>query len=233
MEIGRAATAPLAGKKVCIDPGHGGPDSGAIGPTGVNEKDVNLAIALNLRDELVAKGATVVMTRDTDRSVAPAGSGHAEELQARCDVATNAHADIFVSVHNNASDNTSASGLETYHARNASAASIELATDIYGAMTDQLPGHPRGVQSANFHVIYHATMPAELTEVAFITNPAEEKLLNTPDFQKKAAHAIADGVQKYFKATADGTIDTTPQPDGPNTQVEPMPEETLGYLIHA
>jgi N-acetylmuramoyl-L-alanine amidase len=225
-------TTPLAGKRICIDPGHGGYDTGAIGPTGVNEKDVNLAIALDVRDELTAQGATVIMTRDTDRSVAPEGSTHKQELQARCDIATRAKADIFVSVHSNAADKPAPNGMETYHARNASAASIELSNDIYESMTSQIPLHGRGVQAANFHVIYKATMPAELTEVAFVTNPAEEKLLATPEFQKKMAHAIAGGVTKYFRVNADGALSTTRPPEEPGSHIEPMPEDTLGFIAH-
>lgn len=221
---------PVAGHKICIDPGHGGPDTGAIGPTGVQEKDVNLAIALQVRDELVSRGATVVMTRDTDRSVAAPNAPHDDELQARCNVATNSHSDIFVSIHNNAAPNASANGMETYHARDASDASVLLAQTIFGSMQGSLELRPRGVFPANYYVIHKATMPAELTEVAFVTNPLEEKLLASPDFQRKAATAIADGIVAYY-TTAAKTHPSSERPDSARkAPVDPMPEDVLGNI---
>lgn len=224
------APSPVAGRKICLDPGHGGPDAGAVGPTGLREKDVNLAIALQVRDELVARGANVVMTRTTDQSVAAPTAPHDEELQARCDVATNARADVFVSIHANASEKPSANGMETYHARGASDASVLLAQTIFGSLRGALELRPRGVFPANFYVIHKATMPAELTEVAFISNPAEEKLLASPDFQKKAATAIADGIVAYFTTAAKTHPSKRREEGASNAPVEPLPEESLGLI---
>lgn len=224
------APSPIAGRKICLDPGHGGPDPGAVGPTGLREKDVNLAIALQVRDTLVERGADVVMTRVTDQSVAAPTAPHDEELQARCDVATNAHADIFVSIHANASDKPSANGMETYHARGASDASVLLAQTIFGSMRGALELRPRGVFPANFYVIHKATMPAELTEVAFISNPLEELLLANADFQKKAATAIADGIVAYFTTAAKTHPSSRRDESSLGAPVEPMPEEALGLI---
>lgn len=222
--IARMSAGPLTGKRICIDPGHGGEDPGAIGPSGLTEKSVNLAIALDVRDELRSYGADVVMTRDTDRSVAPPGSSHVQELQARCDVATKAKADVFVSVHNNANPNAATRGTETYHSRNADDASKFLAHSIYDKMTAQLPVSGRGVFPSDFYVIYHATMPAELTEVAFISNPDEEKLLASPYFQKKAAHAIGDGIVSYFHRQESEPASTLRPPAARAHVDEPLPE---------
>ena len=102
----------LSGKVIVIDPGHGGNDSGAIGPTGVMEKTVTLNIALRLQKLLEAEGATVYMTRSTDTEVSPKGANASdiEELQARCDVANNHNADIFISIHNDSFTNGAAKG---------------------------------------------------------------------------------------------------------------------------
>ncbi|MDF2930533.1 MAG: N-acetylmuramoyl-L-alanine amidase [Anaerospora sp.] len=89
----------LSGKVICIDPGHGGNDSGAIGPTGTAEKDNNLAIALLLCDKLEKNGATVILTRDTDIEVKVSDASTEAEFGARVDIANDHGADIFISIH--------------------------------------------------------------------------------------------------------------------------------------
>ena len=94
--------------KVCIDPGHGGSQPGAVGPNGTLEKDITLAVSLKLRDLLKAQGFEIIMTRETDKDVRTRPQEN--ELQARCNVANNAKADYFVSIHCNAAEDKSAHG---------------------------------------------------------------------------------------------------------------------------
>ena len=100
----------LLGKIICLDAGHGGSDPGAIGPSGTLEKDNTLAISLLLRDILESNGATVVLTRDTDRTVSAPDSSASEELKARVEIATDANADIFISIHNDSFTSNTAMG---------------------------------------------------------------------------------------------------------------------------
>ena len=190
----------LAGKVIVIDPGHGGNDSGAIGPTGVMEKTVTLNIALRLQKLLEAEGATVYMTRSTDTEVSPKGANASdiEELQARCDVANNHDADIFISIHNDSFTNGAAKGTTGYYYSRGSAKSRDLADKVRSGVIDQIGTQSRGTQSCNFYVVKHTAMPATLVEVAFISNPEEEKLLNSADGAQKAAQGIADGIADYF-----------------------------------
>lgn len=190
----------LAGKVIVIDAGHGGNDSGAIGPTGVMEKTVTLNIALRLQKLLEAEGATVYMTRSTDTEVSPKGAkaSDIEELQARCDVANNHDADIFISIHNDSFTNGAAKGTTGYYYSRGSAKSRDLADKIRSGVIDQIGTQSRGTQSCNFYVVKHTDMPATLVEVAFISNPEEEKLLNSDDGAQKAAQGIADGIADYF-----------------------------------
>lgn len=190
---------PLAGHRIVVDPGHGGDDPGAIGPSGLREKDVNLAVSLHLRDRLEELGADVLMTRETDRSVAPPGSSTREELQARVDIANNWPAEVFISVHSNSWIRPDKRGTEAYHAREASPESIRLARLIHQEMVRRLNLPDGGVRAANFYVIRHTHMPAQLTEIAYISNPVEEPLLADPQFQKEVAVAIASGVARYFE----------------------------------
>ena len=190
----------LAGKVIVIDAGHGGNDSGAIGPTGVMEKTVTLNIALRLQKLLEAEGATVYMTRSTDTEVSPKGANASdiEELQARCDVANNHNADIFISIHNDSFTNGAAKGTTGYYYSRGSAKSRDLADKVRSGVIDQIGTQSRGTQSCNFYVVKHTDMPATLVEVAFISNPEEEKLLNSDDGAQKAAQGIADGIADYF-----------------------------------
>lgn len=191
---------PLAGKRIVVDPGHGGNDPGAIGRVlGVQEKDVNLEVSLKLRDKLLEMGAEVRMTRDTDTSVAPPGSGKKAELQARVDVANQWPADLYVSVHTNSFTRTDKNGTECYHARGASAHSRVLAALTHREMVKQLELKDNGVIPADFYVIKNTDMPATLVEIAYVSNPREEEFLADSGFREKTATAIADGVKDYFE----------------------------------
>jgi len=181
---------------VCVDPGHGGIDTGAIGVGGVKEKDLNLAIGLALAQDLRNAGLAVMMTRDDDSY---------PTLQQRTDMANAGQASLFVSVHNNAGD-ASASGTETYywqdtnHPTNYSAQGQKLATLIQQDLVAALGFIDRGAKTpANgLWVLDNTNMTAVLTEVGFLTNPAEEAKLVTPAYQQLAAGAIAKGIFDYL-----------------------------------
>lgn len=190
----------LKGRKITIDAGHGGSDSGAIGPTGVMEKSVTLRVAQELKRLLVAEGATVYMTRDTDTEVSPKGedASDIEELQARCDIPNQNGSDIFVSIHMDSFTNGAAKGTTGYYYSLGSKRSRDLADKIRSGVIDQLGTQSRGTQSSNFYVVKHTDMPATLVELAFISNPSEERLMNSEAGIKKAAQGIADGIADFF-----------------------------------
>ena len=184
------------GKIIVLDPGHGGSDAGAIGPSGVTEKSVSLAVSLKAEELLTASGYQVVMTRTTDVDVAAPGVSDATELQARVDKAP-PNADLFISVHCNAFSNGSANGVETYHAP--TAVKGERLARLLNEELLKLGGlNNRGVKAARFYVMTHSKCPASLIELGFITNPREEKLLASNDYQQKLAQAITNAVNRYF-----------------------------------
>ncbi len=195
-----AAITGLKGRKITIDAGHGGNDSGAIGPTGVMEKTVTLRIANEVRRLLMAEGATVYMTRDTDTEVSPKGANASdiEELQARCDVANQNASDVFVSIHMDSFSSGAAKGTTGYYYSLGSQKSRDLADKVRSGVIDQIGTQSRGTQSCNFYVVKHTDMPATLVEVAFISNPTEEQLLDSEDGIKKAAQGILDGIADFF-----------------------------------
>lgn len=189
----------LSGKIITLDPGHGGSDSGAIGPNGYMEKDATLPIALKLKKILEAKGATVYMTRTDDHDVyGPFASGP-DELQARSDVANNHRADVFISIHINAFTNPSVGGIATYYYDKNSYDS-KLATAIQNQIAYEKGfGGDRGIQLGNLYVLRHTLMPAVLVELGFISNPTEEALLKTEETQQNFAKEIAAGLETYFR----------------------------------
>lgn len=214
----------LMDKKICIDPGHGGPDSGAVGPTGFGEKEVNLDIALDLKQLLESKGASVVMTRQTDTALTQAGSGPTE-LKARVRVANQSKSDLFISIHHNSGDSPDANGTETYYYSKGSEASKLLARTVFDKLVEKTGLRPRGSFPANFYVIKYTDMPGMLSESAFMSNPAEEAKLKDPAFRHKIAEAIEEGMESYFTKISDGTVDTE-KPNIPDDGVwEPLPCE--------
>ena len=190
----------MRGRKIAIDPGHGGSDSGAIGPTGVMEKSVTLRVSRELKRLLEAEGAQVILTRtgDTETSSKGANATSVEELEARCEIANRADADIFLSIHADAFTNPEVKGTTVYHYTKGSEQSKRLADSVRTALVDAIGTVDRGTQTSNFYVVKHTDMPAILVEISFISNPDEEKMMNSPEGIKKIAQGIADGIADYF-----------------------------------
>lgn len=188
----------IKGKMIVIDAGHGGSDCGAIGASGVYEKDVTLAIAKELQKQLMMEGAKTMMTRTTDREVSRKKDvSDSAELGARVTVAERAQADIFISIHLNSFASPDIGGVETYYYQG-SFAGERLASRVQKSLMMQFDLQDRGVKTANFYVLKHSSMPTILTELAFISNPREEKLLTSPEQQKLFAGAILSGIKQYF-----------------------------------
>jgi len=190
----------LAGKTITLDPGHGGSDSGAIGPTGVTEKSITLRVANELRQMLTDAGAKVLLTRSTDVDVAPQPSTDISELQARCDVGNMVKSDIFLSIHMDSFTNSSAKGTSSYYYAKGTQAGKRLADLVRQGIVEQLGTDDRGTKTCNFYVVKHTTMPATLAEVAFVSNPEEEKIMNSAAGIHKAAQGIFNGIRQYFSS---------------------------------
>ena len=195
-----AFTPGLKGKIIALDAGHGGSDTGAIGPTGVTEKGVTLRVAKALQKLLQAEGATVLMTRTTDTEVSPkkANASDVEELQARCDVGNDGNADIFISMHMDSFTNSTPSGTTGYYYTKGSKAGQRLAQYLSEGVVTALGTGNRGTKSCNFYVVKHTDMPATLVEMAFISNDKEEKLMNSEAGINRAAEGLLNGLRRFF-----------------------------------
>lgn len=179
---------------VVLDAGHGGSDPGAIGVTGLKEKDVNLAITLALDQLLRQAGLRTILTRSGDTY---------PTLEDRARIANEARANIFVSVHSNAAGGPEAQGTETFYQGTPEDYSLEgcrLAELIQDELITALGSVDRGARThwKSLYVLNHTNMPAALVEVGFLTNAEEEARLKDPAYQARAARAIAEGVLAYL-----------------------------------
>lgn len=205
VDVYKRVDGPLDGGPplICVDPGHGGSDTGAVGVAGTYEKDVNLAIGLLLAKNLQDAGLRTIMTRSDDSY---------PTLQQRCDIANAALANLFVSVHNNAAGDPDTVGTETFYWGTPDKYSVQgqlLAQAIQRNLVAAVQSVDRGARThwINLAVLAGTKMPAALTEVGFLTNAQEEQKLLSPNYQKAAAQGIANGILEYLKWST--TIYTT------------------------
>lgn len=187
---------------VVLDPGHGGYDPGAITQQGIYEKEINLRIATRVEQLLKPSGIKVFLTRDEDEDYVPPGVKGREskkqiDLNYRIAMAKQAGADIFVSIHVNASSGAPKSGAETfYHVK--SEKGKRLAESIQAELT-KIPGMNRRIaKPGDFYIINNTSMPAVIVEVGYMNNANELKKLQQAWYQEQLAHAIAKGIGNYF-----------------------------------
>jgi N-acetylmuramoyl-L-alanine amidase len=233
--------------RIVIDAGHGGHDTGTIGPTGLMEKDLCLDVALRLGKIIEQRlpGADVVYTRSDDTFV---------PLEERTNIANQAKADLFISIHANSSRDHAARGIETYYLNlkgsaeamevaareNATAQggvhelqdlvmkiartekideSKELAEDVQDSLAKRIqktskPVKNRGVRKAPFVVLIGADMPSILTEISFLSNPADEQLLKKPEQRQKVAEGLYQGMASYLESMNSVTLNLPVKPGG-------------------
>jgi N-acetylmuramoyl-L-alanine amidase len=215
--------------RIVIDPGHGGHDTGTVGPNGLEEKDLVLDVGRRLGKLLEARlGAEVVYTRKDDTFI---------PLETRTAIANQQRADLFISIHANSSDDPEARGVETYYLNFTSSPdalevaarenavseksiyelqdlvkkialkekieeSREFAGDVqqslHSGLAAKSPGiRNRGVKKAPFIVLIGANMPSILAEISFVSNPGDERRLETSEYRQRIAESLYRGIAKY------------------------------------
>jgi N-acetylmuramoyl-L-alanine amidase len=181
-----APTARLRGKTIIIDPGHGGDDPGAHSGRGRPEKELTLDTAQKAAELLRAAGAKVLLTRNEDRR---------SNLYDVVDFANRSGADIFISIHYNATYINGISGSESYYY---DPASRRFAGLMHEAIVRGLDRKDRGLHRVSFYTVKNVRMPSVLLEPAYLSNNDENDLINSAAFREKVAEAIAKGVSNYF-----------------------------------
>ena len=198
----------LKGRTIVIDPGHGGVDTGAIGPSGTKEKVVTLYVSQALRNILETAGAKVTMTRDIDCDVYGPNATDRQELDARVEVARRTRkADVFLSIHCDAFSNPQSNGTGTF-VYGKFQEDYRLGQALQDGMIRRGGRHDRGVREANFYVIKHSPVPSALVELAFITNYKEEMLLCSDGFQQDMAIGLAEGLAEFLRGYKNDSADT-------------------------
>lgn len=178
-----------------IDAGHGGFDGGAVAPDGTCEKQINLDVALNLRDMLSVCGITTLMTRETDTALADTKSG---DMQRR--LALYEGASAVIAIHQNTFSIPRYSGTQTFYSPS-NASGIELAESVQGSVVKHLQtDNHRPVKpiSEGVFLMQNTTAPAVLVECGFLSNPEELTKLKDTDYQRKMAWSIALGYWVYL-----------------------------------
>ncbi|SEQ15659.1 N-acetylmuramoyl-L-alanine amidase [Virgibacillus subterraneus] len=178
----------MKNKTIVIDAGHGGRDVGAIGASGTHEKDFAFKTTQELKQELTALGANVVLTRKNDEFIS---------LGSRISLPNILDTDAFISIHYNSfpeMPNVTGIGAYYYHDQNQ-----KIAKDVLQGIAKETGARNRGATFGDFHVIRQNFKPSILVELGFISNPEKEQLLQTNAYQKKLVTGIVNGLNKYFK----------------------------------
>jgi N-acetylmuramoyl-L-alanine amidase len=181
---------------IVIDAGHGGYDTGGIGPMGSREKINTLAVALKLGAILTKRNVKVVYTRTTDK--VPWPSIVKLDLLHRASISNNSGADVFISIHNNSSTYKSVRGTEIYYSRGSSKGR-RLAGLIQNQIIRKAGTRDRGIRGDEFIVLQKVSAPSVLVELGYISNKSEEELLRSSAYQQKFAEAMAEGIMLYMK----------------------------------
>ena len=215
--------------RIVIDAGHGGTDSGNVGPTGLTEKDLALDLSKRLKTHLESeRGTEAVLTRNQDTFVS---------LEDRTQIANAEHADLFISIHANSSPQKTVQGVETFFLRLGSGSRDALATAsrenasyrkrigdlpdllstialndkteesrtlaeyVQTALTQSKARRSRGVHEAPLAVLIGARMPAVLVEVSYISNPEEERRLKIPEYREQIAFSLYQAIKSYAETS--------------------------------
>lgn len=176
----------LNGLTIVVDAGHGGNDHGTTGQHGTDEKDITLKTASLLASKLSAAGADVIMTRESDEYVA---------LRKRVSIAHQYDADAFISIHYDATDNSSVSGFTSYYLNGNQKG---LAEAVHNGLASKINLRDRGTQPGNYLVLRENRQKAVLVELGFLSNAAEERAITTEKFREQASLGIYKGILDYF-----------------------------------
>ncbi|HHX77433.1 MAG TPA: N-acetylmuramoyl-L-alanine amidase CwlD [Firmicutes bacterium] len=205
----------LGGKTIVIDPGHGGIDGGVSG-NGLVEKEINLEVALLLRDFLEKRGAAVKMTRESDRDVSglvPDGSAarHIRDLYGRGRFINESGADLFISLHVNSCGDPYTRGAIVFHGDDS--ASQALADILQKSLNRVTKVNPRegeyfhqSSKIGDFYLLNYSSIPGVIVEMGFMTSPGDRELLKDGSYKREIARAVCYGIVRYLVGKEEGRV---------------------------
>ncbi|SHH88975.1 N-acetylmuramoyl-L-alanine amidase CwlD [Virgibacillus chiguensis] len=202
LNVGSSFSLPLSGKTIVIDPGHGGPDGGAVGKDDTQEKDISLEVSKKLQKYLQQVGAIVYLTRETDRDLASENvkglsKRKSEDIRNRLSFINEQEADLFISLHLNALPSTKWRGAQTFYNPQKDE-NKHLAEMIQAEFIRNLENTNRAALAINnVYLLKYAETPGALVEIGFLSNVEERELLKDTDYQQKVAASIYKGILRY------------------------------------
>lgn len=195
------ASAQTAKPVVVIDAGHGGADPGKVAADGALEKDINLSIAKTVQGKLTQEGIQVIMTREKDEMLHNGGgtSGKTQDMWLRCEMINTSNAVCAVSIHQNSFESSAVKGAQVFYYAD-SEKGRQFAEIMQQHLVDGLDPDNTRVCKANttYYLLKKTSVPLVIVECGFLSNPREADLLQTEDYQNKAAEAICAGIQEYL-----------------------------------
>lgn len=193
------SVAKFNGFTIVIDAGHGGRDGGSVGVNGTIEKEINLLYAKTLKEKLVDAGYRVVMTRETDAGLySPfAQNKKLSDMNKRMNIIKKANPNLVISIHMNSFSSAEARGVCTYHKID-DPASIEIGNIIQKLLKSIAGNGNEQSKAGDFFMLNCSYYTSILIECGFLSNPEEERLLNSKEYMDKIVSAIVGGVMLYF-----------------------------------
>lgn len=186
---------------IVIDAGHGGADAGAIAIDGALEKDINLAIALNLYDYLMISGYNSVLIRNGDYEIYPNGIDRSRsDLYNRMDYINSINNSILISIHQNHFDNEAEQGTQIWYSANFEQSKV-MADSILSTVKELLQPNNNRVNKesdSSYYLLYKAKCPSIMIECGFISNLKENLCLQNKEYQSNMAYAIAVGIYEVI-----------------------------------
>lgn len=187
---------------ICIDSGHGGNDPGKIGVAGTKEKEVNLAIALKLKKSLEKQNIRVVMTRTDDRNLADANGTNEKtsDMKNRVAKMDSEQPDAVISIHQNSYTDSTAKGAQVFY-YSESKNGKKLAEVLQKSLIENADPENHRMAKANtsYYILKNTSAPTVIVECGFLSNPEEERLLNTAQYQEKLVDALQKGICEYLE----------------------------------
>ena len=195
---------PVTNRTIIVDAGHGGEDGGAVSSNGVSEAQINLSIALKLQNLLEQSGATVVLTRSDDNAIYDIDSKTLRQkknsdLKNRVKIGKTSSADIFVSIHLNKIEQSQYYGWQTFF-KDGSEQGKKLATCIQENLNEAIQKENKRtpLKISDIYIIKNVEITTTIVECGFLSNPEEEKQLQTDEYQNELAWGIYTGIIDYF-----------------------------------
>lgn len=207
---GETGTVVTENVTVVVDAGHGGADSGKVGVNGALEKDINLSIALKLKELLEKEGVHVIMTREGDAGLYDEGEANKkqQDMKRRCAKIDEAKPVAVVSIHQNSYTQESVKGPQVFYYKD-SRQGQRIAEILQEVLNAELEAErPREIKANDsYYLLKKTENPTVIVECGFLSNPGEAQLLVTEEYQQRVANAVCEGIMVYVKeASCDNTV---------------------------